>query len=111
MIAGILSNICPDGEIHPVMFYSHTLTAPKLNYDTHDKELLTIFEAFHSWQHYLESSASPVDVITDHKNLVYFSTSKVLMCRQARWSEYLSQFNLVTLEAFLNFPSKNTQKK
>ena len=95
VIAGILSNICPDGEIRPVAFYSCTLTAPKLNYDTHNKELLAIFKAFHLWQHYLEGSASPVDVVTDHKNLVYFSTSKVLTRRQARWSEYLSQFNLV----------------
>ena len=31
----------------------------------------------------------------DHKNLEYFSTTKVLTRRQARWSEYLSQFNLV----------------
>jgi len=31
----------------------------------------------------------------DHKNLEYFSTTKVLTWRQARWSEYLSQFNLV----------------
>jgi len=31
----------------------------------------------------------------DHKNLEYFSTTKILTCRQARWSEYLSQFNLV----------------
>ena len=37
----------------------------------------------------------PVDVVTDHKNLEYFSTMKVLTHRQARWSEYLSQFNLV----------------
>ena len=94
-IAGILSNICPDGEIRPVAFYLRTLTVPELNYDMHDKELLTIFEAFRSWRHYLEGSASPVDVVTDHKNLVYFSTSKVLTRRQARWSEYLSQFNLV----------------
>ena len=94
-ITGILSNICPDGEIRPVAFYLRTLTMPELNYDTHDKELLAIFEAFRSWQHYLEGSTSPVDVVTDHKNLVYFSTSKVLTRRQARWSEYLSQFNLV----------------
>ena len=71
------------------------LTAPKLNYDMHDKELLAIFEAFRLWRHYLGGSASPVDVVTDHKNLIYFSTSKVLMRRQAHWSEYLSQFNLV----------------
>ena len=30
----------------------------------------------------------------DHKNLEYFSTTKVLSCQQARWSEYLSVFNL-----------------
>ena len=71
------------------------LTAPKLNYDTHDKELLAIFEAFCSWRHYLEGPAHPIDVVTDHKNLVYFLTSKVLSRQQAQWSEYLSQFNLV----------------
>ena len=48
-ITGILSISCSDGEIRPVAFYSRTLTAPKLNYDTHDKELLSIFEAFKTW--------------------------------------------------------------
>ena len=55
-IAGILSLHCPDGELHPIAFYSQTLSAPELNYDTHDKELLAIFEAFCSWRHYLEGS-------------------------------------------------------
>ena len=36
-----------------------------------------------------------MDVITDHKNLEYFSTTRLLTRRQARWSEFLSQFNLV----------------
>ena len=94
-IAGILSITCADSELCPVTFYSRTLTAPELNYDIHNKELLAIFEAFWTWHHYLEGSATPVDVITDHKNLEYFSTSKVLTCRQARWSEFLSSFNLV----------------
>ena len=94
-VASILSTTCPDGEIRPVAFYSRMLTAPELNYNTHDKELLAIFEAFCLWRHYLEGPAHPIDVVTDHKNLVYFSTSKVLSRRQARWSEYLSQFNLV----------------
>ena len=94
-VAGILSITCADGEIRPVAYYSRTLTALELNYNTHDKELLAIFKAFRNWHHYLEGSASPIDVITDHKNLEYFSTSKVLSRRQARWSEFLSQFNLV----------------
>ena len=82
-IAAIFSIILPNGEIHPVAFHSCTLTTSELNYDTHDKELLAIFEAFKKWRHYLEGSASPVDVVTDHKNLKYFSTTKLLTRRQA----------------------------
>jgi len=89
-VTGILSITCADGEIHPVAYYSQTLTAPELNYDTHGKELLHIFEAFWNWCHYLEGSASPIDIVTDHKNLECFSTSKVLSRWQAWWSEFLS---------------------
>ena len=81
LIAGLFLDITSsDGKIQPITFYSHTITVPELNYDTHDKELLTIFEPFKTWRHYLEGSASLVDVVTDHKNLEYFSTSKVLTC-------------------------------
>src|SRR3979490_1904016 len=93
-LTAILSTITSEGELHPLAFHSRTFTAPELNYDVHEKELLAIFEVFKRWQHYLEGSAEPIDVVTDHKNLECFSTTKVLTRRQARWSEYLSQFNL-----------------
>jgi len=79
-----------ENEVHPVAFHSHTFTATELNYDIHDKELLAIFEAFKIWQHYLENLAYPTDIITDHKNLEYFSTTKVLTQRQVQWSKYFS---------------------
>jgi len=97
-IAGILSITGSDEVLRPVTYYLRTLSAPELNYDTHDKELLAIFEAFKHWRHYLEGSATPVDVVTNHKNLEYFSSSKVLTCCQARWSEYLSQFTQCSSE-------------
>ena len=93
-LAAILSTYTEDGELHPIAFHSRTFTSPELNYDVHDKELLAIFEAFTRWCHYLEGSGTPVDVVTDHKNLEYFSTTKLLTRRQARWSKYLAQFNL-----------------
>ena len=34
-------------------------------------------------------------MVTNHKNLIYFSGSKLLTRRQVRWSEYLAQFNLL----------------
>jgi len=94
-LAAILSIINKDNEVHPVAFHSRTFTVAELNYDTYDKELLAIFEAFKIWQHYLKGPAYPIDIIIDYKNLEYFSTTKILIRRQAQWLEYLSQFNLV----------------
>ena len=77
-LTAILSIINKENEVHLVAFHSYTFTVAELNYDIHDKELLVIFEAFKIWQHYLEGPVYPIDVITDHKNLEYFSTIKVL---------------------------------
>src|SRR5262249_15461967 len=78
-----------NGDIHPIAFHSQTFNLAELNYDVHDKELLAIFEAFQKWRHYLEGTLIPVDVVTDHKNLQYFSSTKLLTRQQGRWSEYL----------------------
>ena len=94
-LTAILSIVNKDNKVHLVAFHSHTFTVVELNYNTHNKELLTIFEVFKIWQHYLEGLAYPIDIVMDHKNLEYFSTTKVLIWRQAQWSKYLSQFNLV----------------
>jgi hypothetical protein len=67
----------------------------ELNYNTYDKELLAIFEGFKHWHQYLEGSRTPVDVVTSHKNLEYFTTTKLLTRCQAQWSEFLSQFNII----------------
>jgi len=49
-LAAILSTYTPDGELHPIAFHSHSFNPTELNYDTHDKELLAIFEAFKHWR-------------------------------------------------------------
>ena len=82
ILTTILSTVNEDNEVHPVAFHSHTFTVVELNYNTHDKELLAIFEAFKIWQHYLKDLAYSIDVVIDHKNLEYFSTTKILIRRQ-----------------------------
>ena len=89
-LAIILSIVNKENEVHLVAFHSYTFTVVELNYNTYDKELLAIFEAFKIWQHYLECLAYSINIITDYENLEYFSTTKVLTQRQAWWSEYLS---------------------
>ena len=55
--------------------------------------MLAIVSAFKEWRHYLEGAAHTVTVYTDHKNLEYFQTTKMLTRRQARWAERLSDFD------------------
>jgi len=77
----VLSIVNKKNQVYLVTFHSCTFTIVELNYDIHDKKLLAIFEAFKIWQHYLESLAYPIDVVIDHKNLKYFSTTNVLTQR------------------------------
>ena len=91
--AGVLSQYDDDGVLHPVAFFSKKHSATECNYEIYDKELLAIIRCFEEWRPELEGTPSPVKVITDHRNLEYFMTTKLLNRRQARWSEFLSRFN------------------
>ena len=56
----------------------------------HDKELMAIVDCFKVWRRYLEGAMHTVQVFSDHQNLEYFSTTKVLNRRQARWAMELA---------------------
>lgn len=93
-VAGVLSQVNPETSLlHPIAFYSRSMAPAELNYEIYDKELLAIFASFKEWRHYLEGIFESIEVITDHKNLEYFATTKLLTRRQARWSEFLSGFS------------------
>ena len=59
------------------------MSPAELNYEIYDKELLVIFAAFREWRSYLEGASKPVKAVTDHKNLEYFASTKLLTRRQA----------------------------
>ena len=87
-LATILS-IMNKNEVYLVTFYSQTFLPMELNYDTYDKELLAIFEAFKIQQHYLKGLVFSTDVIIDHKNFEYFFITKILTCRQVSMVQVL----------------------
>lgn len=90
---GILSQYDDDGMLRPVAYFSAKHSAQECNYEIYDKELLAIIKALEEWRPELQGSQDPFEIITDHKNLEYFTTTKALNQRQVRWSEFLSQFN------------------
>ena len=93
--SGVFSQLGKDGLLHPVAFFSKNLNLAECNYEIYDKELLAIIRCFEQWRPELEATGIPIKVITDHKSLEYFMTTKKLSRRQARWAEFLSGFNFV----------------
>jgi transposase InsO family protein len=91
--AGVLSQYDDDGILHPVAFFSKKHSPAECNYKIYDKELMAIVRAFEEWRPELQSVENPIQVLTDHKNLEYFTTTKLLNRRQAHWSQFLSQFD------------------
>ena len=66
-----------------------------MNFNIPDKEIRAIVLAFQEWIYQLKSCKQQLLVWTDHYNLEYFSTAKVVSRRQARWSESLAEFDFV----------------
>ena len=62
----------------------------EINYEIHDKQLLAIIEAFTHWRPYCEEATNQVQVFSDHENLQFFKTTKILNRRQARWAQQLA---------------------
>src|ERR1700759_5244611 len=93
-MGGVLNQYEPDNKWHPVAFSNHSFSPAERNYDVHDKEMLAIVQCFHDWEYMLMSVPETTLVYTDHRNLAYFRTTKVLNRRQARWADYLSMFDL-----------------
>ena len=93
--AGVLSQPDGNGILHPVAYFSRQMSPAKCNYKIYDKKLLAIIWCFEEWKPELEGAELPVKVLTDHKGLEYFMTTKKLTPRQARWAEFLSEYNFI----------------
>ena len=80
-------------QLHLVEYRSRKFSGPELNYDVHDKVILAIVNAFEEWRAYLEGSKYSVKVYLDHKNVLYFTTTKKLNQQQVQWAELLASYN------------------
>jgi len=85
-IGAVLSQRDPEERLHPVAFHSRKFQPAEINYEIHDKELLAIVDVFKHWHRYCEGATYQVQVYSDNQNLEYFTTTKVLNCRQVRWA-------------------------
>ena len=91
-LGAVLMQEFEDG-LHPVAFHSCSLLPAEKNYDAYDKELAGIVFGFKCSRPFLLGAKHVVKVCTDHKNLQYFREPQKITGRQARWIEFLQDFD------------------
>ena len=79
--------------LHSVTYFLKKHNSIECNYEIYDKEFMIIVYAFEKWWSELEDFIYSIKMITNHKNLEYFMSTKQLSCHQACWSEFLFKFN------------------
>ena len=74
----------------PVAFESRQMSKAERNYPVHEQEMLAIMRALKKWR--VDLLGTHIHIRTDHKTLQNFDYQRDLSQRQARWMEYLSQY-------------------
>jgi hypothetical protein len=69
------------------------MTATEVNYDIYDKEMLAIVSSLKDWRRYWKGAEHSILGFSDHKNLEYFTTTKVVTHRQVRWAQELASYD------------------
>ena len=81
-----------DGR-HPIAYFSKSLLPAECNYKVEDLEMLAIIYALKALRHLLLGAKEKILIRSDHKNLSYFKSARKITPRQARWMEFLEEFD------------------
>ncbi|GKD20862.1 putative nucleotidyltransferase, ribonuclease H [Tanacetum coccineum] len=85
-IGGVLMQ---DG--HPIAFESQKLNETERKYTVQEKEMTAVVYCLRIWRHYLLGSRFVIK--TDNIATSYFQTQKKLSPKQARWQDFLAEFD------------------
>jgi len=94
-IGAVASQPDEQGRLKPFAYHSKKLSGAELNWGIPDQELFAIVDAFRAWRVYVVGPKYPVTVLSDHKNLAHWLTSRTLNQRQARWAQDLAECNFI----------------
>ena len=80
-----------NGNRLPIMFFSKTLTATEINWDTSEKEAYALVWALDKADSFVKGRE--IELITDHKNLEWMHNKR--RGKVARWVMRLSEYNVI----------------
>ncbi|GJW00102.1 putative nucleotidyltransferase, ribonuclease H [Tanacetum coccineum] len=76
---------------HPIAFESQKLNDTERKYMVQENEMTAIVHCLRIWRHYLLGSRFVIK--TDNTSTSYFQTQKKLSPKQARWQDFLAEFD------------------
>lgn len=82
-----------EGKMHPIAYFSKSLSDTERNYEIYNKEMLGIMLALDEWQQFLMGARQTFEIWTDHNNLQYFRQPQKVNRRQARWITELANYD------------------
>ena len=82
-----------DGVERPIAYASRSLNSAERNYCTTRKELLAVVYGLKQYRQYL--LGQPIVIRTDHSSLQWLRKTPEPMAQQARWLNFVEQFNYV----------------
>ena len=90
--SGAILSFGPTYELAcPVAYDSRSFKGAELNYPVNKKKLLAIIRALSKWR--TDLLGYRFEIWTDHNTLIHFQNQRDLSRRQARWMEFLSQYD------------------
>ena len=95
VVAIMFNQIESNDKFYSIVYMFKKMSSTKCNYEIYDKELLIIIRVFEEWRSKCAkiSMKDFIKILTNHKNLKHFMTSKQLNRRQVRWTKFLIEFN------------------
>ena len=90
--SGAVLSFGPSYELaRPVAYDSKSFKGAELNYPVYEKEQLAIIRVLAKWR--TDLLGHKFEIWTDHRTLEHLNTQRDLSRRQARWLEFLSQYD------------------
>ncbi|CAM8878010.1 unnamed protein product [Rhodiola kirilowii] len=80
-------------EGHSIAYESRKLNDTERRYTVQEKEMTAIIHCLRVWRHYLLGAKCVI--LTDNVATSYFQTQKKLSPKQARWQDFLAEFDYI----------------
>jgi len=90
-VGAVLSQLDDEGVERVVACSGKKLSAVARRWPVHERELYAYVHAFLKWRYLLVGA--PVQILSDHKLLIWLATQQTLSGKQARWLQLLQEYN------------------